>query len=139
MSAELDTTLRSLHACYCEWSGHSTPYVTCERRWWEFEKAGFDKEDLRLVIEHVKRINSKRDAGFRLSLRFDKVVGDLERMGDLLGEARADKRARDFRAKHAFVQDKASVLRATGRADSQEIPEACLSAKEALAKLKASL
>ena len=136
---EHDTTLRSLHACYCEWSGHSTPYVTCERRWWEFEKAGFDKEDLRLVIEHVKRLNSKRDAGFRLSLRFDKVVGDLERMGDLLGEARADKRARDYKAKHAFVPDKASVLRATGRPDEKQAPENTLSAAEALARLKASI
>lgn len=131
--------LRTLHRIYCDITGQSPPYLTCERRLAEFLNAGFAEDDMRLIVEYVKRENRKRDFGFQLSLRFDKIVGDLERAGDLLGSARADKRARDHKAKHSYSQDKASVLRATGRPDAPEAPDQCVSASEALRRLKESL
>lgn len=123
MNPEPDTTLRHLHRLYVELSHHSCPYVTCERRWLEWHNAGFSEDDLRLIIEHVKRVNKKREFGFQLSMRFGNLIGDLERAGDLLGEARAEQRKREFRAKHSFCEDKASVLRATGRPDTKPLPE----------------
>lgn len=139
MSAELDQTLRGLHACYCELSQNQPPYALCERRWLEFHNAGLAIDDLRLTLEFVLRTNKKRERQYWIPLRFGSFVGDLERFSDLLGESRADKRARDFKTKHSFSEGKASVLRATGRPDAPAVPENTLSAAEALAKLKASL
>lgn len=119
----LQRSLRALHAVFCELSGQQPPYSTCERRLLEFHNAGFAEDDLRLVIEHVKRENKKRDFGFQLSMRFDKLIGDIERFGDLLGSSRADKRARDFKARNSYPAAKAEVLRATGRPDSKPLPE----------------
>jgi hypothetical protein len=118
MSAELDTTLRSLHRHYVELTQHSCPFALCERRWLEFHNAGLALDDLQLTIEHVLRVNKKRERQYWIALRFDRLIGDLEFFAAVLGEARADKRARDFKAKLAYVPDKASVLRATGRPDS---------------------
>lgn len=137
--SEPETTLRSLHACYCELSLQQPPYSTCERRWFEWQKAGFDIDDLRLVIEHVRRENKKRDFGFQLSLRFDKIIGDIERFGDCLGSARAEKRARDFKAKHSYPPAKAEVLRATGRSDQPPIPEGCMPLGEVLRQMRETL
>lgn len=136
---EPDQQLRSLHRVYCELSGHQPPYSTCERRLLEFHNAGFAEDDLRLIIEHVKRVNSKREPAYRLSLRFTHIIGDLERAGDLVGEARAERRARDFKAKHSYTPAKASVLRASGRPDAPAVPDATMTAAEALARLKQSL
>lgn len=120
---EPDQQLRSLHNIYILMTGQQPPYSTCERRWWEWSKAGFAEDDLRLVIEHVKRENKKREFGFQLSLRFDKIIGDIERFGDCLGSARAEQRARDFKAKHSYPVAKQEVLRATGRSDAPPLPE----------------
>jgi len=136
---ELDTTLRSLHACYCELSLRQPPFLTCERRWLEFHNAGFGIDDLKLVIAFVQKVNSKRERQYHIPLRFDSLIGDLERMGDLLGESRADKRARDFRAKHSFSAGKVEVLRATGRPDAPVVPEGCMSAADALKRLRESV
>lgn len=139
MNLELDGTLRHLHRLYVELSHHSCPYATCERRWLEWHNAGFSEDDLRLIIEHVKRVNRKREAGFQLSMRFGNLVGDLERAGDLLGEARAYKRASDFKARNSFVPDKASVLRSSGRPDAPAVPDAVITAAEAIRRLRESV
>lgn len=139
MNQELDTTLRQLHVCYCEFSGHVPPYATCERRLLEFHNAGFDVEDLALVLKHIFSVNRGRETSFRLSVRFGNLVGDLERFGDLLGESRASKRAREHKAKHSYPEAKASVLRSSGRSDTPTVPENVLTSKEALERLKASL
>lgn len=123
MNTEPEAQLRTLHRIYCDSSGHSPPYATCERRLLDFHNAGFAEDDLRLVIDYIKRVNRKRESGFQLSMRFDKVVGDLERFGDCLGEGRADRRKREFRAKQSHCEDKASILRATGRPDTKPLPE----------------
>jgi hypothetical protein len=136
---ELNQTLRSLHACYCELSLRQPPFLTCERRWLEFHNAGFGIDDLKLVIAFVQKVNSKRERQYHIPLRFDSLIGDLERMGDLLGESRADKRARDFKARHSYPPAKAEVLRATGRPDAPVVPEGCMSAKEALQRIREGL
>jgi len=136
---ELNQTLRSLHASYCELSLEQPPYVTCERRWWEFNNIGFGLDDLKLTIAFVQGVNRKREKPYHIPLRFDAFIGNLERFGDLLGSARADKRARDFRAKHSYPPAKAEVLRATGRPDAPEVSEGCMSAKEALQRMRETL
>lgn len=123
MNSELDTTLRHLHRIYVELSHHSCPYSTCERRWLEWHNAGFVEDDLRLIIGHVQRVNRKREFGFQLSLRFGNLIGDLERAGDLLGEARAEQRKREHRLKYSEPPNKAEILRATGRPDTKPLPD----------------
>lgn len=86
--------IRKLHDTYCRETGQQPPYNTCERRWFDYQKLGFTVEDLKLVIAHVKRLNKLRDADYQLSLRFDRIIGDCERFGDLLGDARAYERQR---------------------------------------------
>jgi len=139
MHNEIEPTLRSLHALFCTMTQHQPPYALCERRWLEFHNAGLAEDDLKLTIEHVLRINKGRERRYHLAMRFGSFVGDLERFSDLLGEARADKRARDFKAKHSFSSGKAEVLRATGRPDAPVVPEGCMSAKEALQRLREGL
>lgn len=134
-----DSTLRQLHACYCELSLQQPPYSTCERRWFEWHKAGFAEDDLRLVIEYVNRVNKKRSWQFHIPLRFDRFIGDLERFGDCLGSARAERRAREHKAKHSYPAAKAEVLRVTGRVDVPAIPENCISAQEAIKRLRESV
>lgn len=123
MNQELDTTLRQLHASYCELSLRQPPYATCERRWLEWHNAGFGIDDLRLTIAFVQKTNWKRERQYHIPLRFDSFIGDLERFGDLLGEARAERRKRECRAKQSYCEDKASILRATGRLDTKPLPE----------------
>lgn len=139
MNTELDKQLRHLHRLYVELSHHSCPYALCERLWYEFNKAGLGDDDLRITIAHVQRLNAKREKPFHVPLRFDSFIGNLERFGSLLGEARAEQRARDFKAKHSYSEGKASVLRSSGRADAPEVPPNCISAKEALERLKREL
>lgn len=134
-----DGQLRTLHRVFCECSGHAPPFLTCERRLLEFSNAGFAEDDLRLMLEHIKRVNKKREFAYQLSMRFDKTVGDLERAGDLIGEARADKRARDFKARNSYSPEKASVLRATGRPDAPAVPDGCMTAAEAIKRLRESV
>lgn len=136
---DADKTLRELHAAYTSLSGQQPPFLTCQRRWYEWHKAGFAIDELRLVIEHVMRLNRKREAPYKVPLRFGSFIGDLERFGDLLGDARAAKRQSDYRAKHSYPPAKAEALRATGRPDAPEIPDGCIPAKEALARLRESL
>jgi hypothetical protein len=136
---ELNQTLRSLHAMFCTMTQHQPPYALCERRWLEFHNAGLAEDDLKLTIEFVLRTNKKRERQYWIPLRFGSFVGDLERFSDLLGESRADKRARDFKARHCYPAAKAEVLRATHRPDAPVVPEGCMSAKEALQRLRAEL
>ena len=136
---ELNQTLRSLHVAFCEATGQSPPYATCERRLLEFHNTGFAVDELRLVIAYVRQANRKFSGGIGYSLNFGSLVGNLEKFGDLLGLARADKRAKDFKAKHSYPPAKAEVLRATGRPDAPVVPEGCMSAKEALQRMREGL
>lgn len=139
MNPEPEVQLRTLHRLYCELTDYMPPFLTCQRRLLEFVNAGFAEDDLRLIIEHIKHLNRKRELAYRLSLRFNHVVGDLERAGDILGEARAHKRARDFKAKHSYSEQKASVLRASGRPDAPAVPERTMTAGEVLKGIREAL
>lgn len=139
MNTELDQALRHLHRLYVELSHHSCPYALCERLWYEFNKAGLGDDDLRITIAHVQRINSRREKCFHVPLRFDSFIGNLERFAGLLGEARAELRARDFKAKHSYSEGKASVLRATGRSDTPPVPDGAMTARDALKRIQSEL
>lgn len=134
----LESEIQSLHTTYVTMTGHQTPFPLCERRWFEWQKY-FASDDLKLVIEYVTRLNRKREPQYRIPLRFGSIIGDLERFSDLLGESRADRRARDFKTKHSYPVAKASVLRATGRPDAPAVPENCISAAEAIRRLRESV
>jgi hypothetical protein len=74
---------KPLHDAYCFASGFEIkPTIAHQRAWFEFEKAGFNVEDLRLVIKYLKREISRgnrRDG----SLKFSNLIG--------LGETAADR------------------------------------------------
>lgn len=106
-----------LHNCYISETGHMVPLMTAERRLNEFLNVGFTKEDLQLIIRHIKTVNFK--STFQISLRFDKIVGDIERAGDFLGEAKKHA-AQQARTKAAnYSVPKQEVLRQSGR-DAQK-------------------
>jgi len=133
-----EESLRTLHNVYSSLTGQQPPFAFCERRWFEWQKH-FAMDDLKLAIDHALRINKKRQPQYQIPFRFNSFIGDLERFSDLIGDARADKRARDFKAKHSYPAAKAEVLRATGRPDAPVVPEGCMSAKEALQRMRETL
>lgn len=139
MNHEPEATLRTLHRVYCGLSGHAPPYATCERRLLEFHNAGFTEEDIKDVVEYVKRANRKFGYSGGWSLVFGSLIGNLEKFGDLVGASRADKRDRDHKAKHSFAPDKASVLRASGRPDSATPPERTMKIGDVLKGIRESL
>lgn len=65
-----------------------------ERSAYEFIQAYGDEaeKNLELVVRHIQNQNRKGD--FKLSLRFDKLMNDLERTDGILAEARAVNRNR---------------------------------------------
>jgi hypothetical protein len=118
--------LKSLHSTYCAMTGHEPPYNLSERRWFEFNKAGLTEADLKLVLDHILYSNRKRD--YKYSLRFDKIIGDLERFSDLLGEARASQRGR----KTVQETAKEEVVKEFRRADNPIDTGTFQSAREVL-------
>ena len=132
-----------MHRAFCESTGDSPPYIGCERRLRDFEKQGFAEDDIRLVVWFVKRENAKMH-GAKWGIGFGQLFqqsegGIFERFCDLLGMARGARRANDFKAKHSYSAEKASVLRATGRSDTPPIPEGCITAHEAIRRLRESV
>jgi hypothetical protein len=141
MSTEppIEQTLREIHRVFCEVTGQQPPFATCQRRLFEFHNTGFSTDELRLVLAYARQANRNFSGGIGYSLSFGSLVGNLEKFGDLLGLARAEKRAKDYKARHSYPPAKAEVLRATGRPDAPVVPEGCMSAKEALKQMREGL
>lgn len=111
-----DSHLRELHQAYVAMSGLDVPITMARLSTWEmFVAAGHTDKDLRLVLEHVRRLNRQ---GMNYSLGFRNRIQDLDSFGELLAEAKALAR------KPKYAPDKARVLRRTGRPDEPDQPAA---------------
>lgn len=114
--------LQKLHDLYQRLSGRVITW-TCTRRfaWEAFVYRGFAITDLELVLRYICRMIEQHKRRPE-SLRFERVVVDLDHFEDDLAEAKAawslaEKRKGEQRAPRAKV----AVLEATGRLE--EIPD----------------
>lgn len=114
--------IQALHAAYVSATGLDIRLdISREREWFEYVNKGFTQEDLRLVIEHLKRgiREQRRNPG---ALKFRNLIGQLDYFEEDLAEARALTRAK--KAGQTIEPGKAAVLRASGRESaSQASPE----------------
>ena len=70
-----DARIDELHAAYCQATGFDLPLrMGRDRTWFDFEKAGFTKEDLLLVIRWIRREIPKRSGYSLTSLRFSTLL-----------------------------------------------------------------
>ncbi len=70
-----DARIAELHATYCRATGFDLPLrMGRDRTWFDFEKAGFTKEDLLLVIRWIRREIPKRSGYSLSSLRFSTLL-----------------------------------------------------------------
>jgi hypothetical protein len=88
----MSESLQTYHDCFCKCTGHELNFQVQSRRWFEFQKAGYTVEDLRITLEHLKASNRKND--FKYSLKIHNVIGDLEKFDSICGEAKAIERNR---------------------------------------------
>lgn len=87
MSAH-ETTVKDLHAAYCEATGLSLPLrFGIDRAWSDWLGAGNSKADLLLVIRYLKRgiARGERNEG---CLRFRNLIGQLDAFDEELAMAR---------------------------------------------------
>lgn len=81
--------IETLHKVYCQFSGFDISIgYDRERAWYEYIKAGYDAEDLRLVLIHLKRgiKSGNRNPG---CLRFRYLIENLKDFDEELAMARA--------------------------------------------------
>lgn len=79
-------SFESLHALYCRLTARTSNYALCERRWFEWSKH-FTQSDLETVLEFIRYENKRHD--WQYSVKFSRLIGDLENFNDLLSEAKA--------------------------------------------------
>lgn len=107
-----------LHQAYCEAMGIELPINSAFARYWhEADKEGLDPDGLKLAIKARIKRNFSMEPRYQIPLSIRKLVGDEERIADVINEAaviRAEQR------KKQFVPAKAEVLRVTGRPDEPE-------------------
>jgi hypothetical protein len=71
----MDANIQQLHAAYCQATGFDLPLrFDRQRTWFDFEKAGFTKEDLLLVVKWVRRQFSRGNGYGPTSLRFSTLL-----------------------------------------------------------------
>lgn len=71
----MDATIQALHAAYCQATGFDLPLrMGRDRTWFDFEKAGFTKEDLLLVIKWIRRQFGRNNGYGPTSLRFSTLL-----------------------------------------------------------------
>ncbi len=121
--------LQGLHRTYCQLTGFDLSMrYDRERSWYEFAKAGFTAEDLRIVILHLKRgIKAKeRHSG---CLKFSNLVEPLQSFEEDLCLAKAHLRG------NRPQSNRENIIQAF----SPEIPdtrtESCKPVKEVVDKL----
>jgi len=79
----------TLHKLYCQLSGFDLRYnIDRERAWYEYIKAGFTAEDLRLVLAHLRHgvIHGGRYPG---CMGFTRLIWNLDKFEEDLCEAKA--------------------------------------------------
>jgi len=85
--------IATLQHAWCQASGQELNHKLCERVFYEAWKAGVTADDIRCVVEFMLRFN-KRSDGAKFRVNAFSVVGDLEKLGALIAEARAAERNR---------------------------------------------
>ncbi len=118
---ETEAAIKALHAAYCDGTGGPLMLTKVfERWWWESVRLGITPEDVTLVLkDRIKRIA----AGVRRKecLYLRNITGSEEAIANVMDEAAALKAL--MRVKK-YSPAKASVLRASGRADAPPPPAA---------------
>jgi hypothetical protein len=105
------------HQIYCQETGLEISCSIARHFAWGLFLARFTPGDLALVCRDLRRqiLKGKRSIS---CFRFQYFIGDLEAFEELLAEYRARQR------KPRFKPGKAQILRATGRIDQPEQPDA---------------
>lgn len=104
--------VRILHDAYQLCTGLVLPLdMHRESVWCDFIRRGLTRQDLKLVITHIRRgiRDGSRNRG---ALRFNNLIARLDSFEEDLAEARAQSRAR------SADPNRAAVLRASGRPSS---------------------
>jgi hypothetical protein len=93
----MDAKITDLHSAYCEATGFDLPLrMGRDRAWFDFEKAGFTKDDLLLVIRWIRK-QIPRGAGYSIhSLRFSTLL-QLDTFEEKLQLARHELKLRPAR------------------------------------------
>lgn len=122
--------IETLHKLYCQLTGKSLSlHPDRVRAWYEFVKAGFTAEDLRLVLLHLKR-GERHGYRHRGSYGFTRLVWRLDVFEEELIEARAH--CRNSRPR----SDRERVVEALRPAAVEEIrPVRAKPAKEVILRL----
>ncbi len=108
--------IKELHACYGRMSGLEVPLTLGRMFQWEvFCKQGYNENDLRLVIEVLRR-KIKVGPNTLACLKFSNLIGDIEKFQESLSEARAMSRL------PKVDKSRESVLKATGRTTTKDTP-----------------
>lgn len=82
--------IETLHALYCQLTGYYDLSLHPDRvrAWYEYLKAGYTAEDLRLVLLHLKR-GERQKYRHRGSYGFSRLIWRLDLFSEELAEARA--------------------------------------------------
>ena len=71
----MDPKITELHTAYCQATGFDLPLrFDRQRTWFDYEKAGFTKEDLQLVIKWIRRQFGRNNGYSPTSLRFSTLL-----------------------------------------------------------------
>jgi hypothetical protein len=107
------TEIKALHAAYMRLTGLAVALDLQGYRamlWSQWLREGFSEADLARVVHYVRGCIRGGERGFTWgSLRFNTLIGQPDRFGELLAEAQAAGRGR------VGDRGRAGVLRATGR------------------------
>jgi hypothetical protein len=132
--------IQLLHAAYCAETGYEIRFtMDFEHAWFDIHRQGFTAEDVRLVINYLRKLYFKRPDILVPSIRLHRLIGDTMRFSEFAAEARKIVRTKKENA------SKSSVLRTTGRSTEEikeAVPVANILASEAfreMVKLKETL
>jgi len=90
----MTTIIEQLHNCYVEQTGLQVNLRVHERAWMDFIEHGYTVDDLRLVLQHLKRENRRMEC-CQFSVRLDRLLDfEYRHFDSMLAEARAIERNR---------------------------------------------
>jgi hypothetical protein len=130
----MNETIQILHKIYCQFSGCDISMgFGRERDWQMFIKAGFDEEDLRLVLIYLSRgiATGKRNPG---CVKFSNVVQNLDYFEEDLALARA------YVCNNQPKTNRQAVIKMfMPEAEPEHSPDSCKLAGDVMAKLLAEM
>lgn len=108
-----DPKIAQLHDLYCKATGFSLPLrMGRDRAWFDFDKAGFTGEDLLLVIRWIRRQACIIRSGYTVSsLRFSKLIVELDYFEEKLHLARMEERSNQRRPATVLAEQKVGSIR----------------------------